>query len=335
MNARDEVVDAFDGVRRDLPPPAIFTQTGTVGQMEACGAFWPAACFERGPMVELALQPSRMFGFATARVPYCGTVEAERLGAEIKEGAEDRQPSVLGSMYRTDFGVAELPDSMMDPEEFVSGGRCAVVAEACEEIARGHPELFLTAGIQDPVSLAMQFLGTENMIMAFMMDRDLAVSWVDAMVPYTCAYASRLSEVADNVLVVAEASTDILSPEMYSALSEPNLRRTVSAIRSSFSTVHSCGDTRAVIDGILSSRPDGLSIEASRDPQWFLDRVDGSCRMFGSVRPVGTLLSGSPQDVRSEAMRYAELGFDAVTPECGVPPRTPNENLAALSAYRD
>lgn len=336
MNARDEIVDVFDGeFRGDLPPPAIFTQTGTVGQMEACGAFWPDACFRKDPMVELALQPSRMFGFATARVPYCGTVEAERLGARIKDGGTDRQPSVMSSPYSTDMGVADVPDMMMGPEEFVAGGRCAVVVDACEEISRHHPELFLTAGMQDPVSLAMQFLGTENMIMAFMMEPELATKWVETMVPYTCSYASRLSEVADNVLVVAEASTDILSPDMYSALSEPNLPRTVSAIRSSFSTVHSCGDTRDVLEGIISSGPDGLSVEASRDPRWFLDRVGGRCRMFGSVSPVGTLLSKGPDDVRGEARMYADLGFDAVTPECGVPPRTPDENLAALASYRD
>lgn len=335
MNTKDEIVDAFDGVRHDLPPPAIFTQTGTVGQMEKCGAFWPDACMRKEPMVDLALQLSRMFGFAIARVPYCGTVEAERLGAKIKEGEIDRQPSVLGSPYSTDMDVAEVPDSLMDSDEFVAGGRCETVAEACEDISRNHPELFLTAGMQDPVSLAMQFLGTENMIIAFMMEPDLATRWVRMMVPYTCAYASRLSEVADNVLVVAEASTDILSPEMYSALSEPNLPKTVSAIRSSFSTVHSCGDTRSILEGLLSSGPDGLSVEASADPGWFLERVGGRCRMFGSVSPVGTLLSKEPSEVRDEARMYADLGFDAVTPECGVPPRTPDENLRALASYRD
>ena len=45
MNTRQEIEDAFDGQDRgELPPPAVFTQTGTVGQMEACGAFWPEAC---------------------------------------------------------------------------------------------------------------------------------------------------------------------------------------------------------------------------------------------------------------------------------------------------
>ena len=32
MNTKDEICDALDGNRGDQAPPAIFTQTGTVGQ---------------------------------------------------------------------------------------------------------------------------------------------------------------------------------------------------------------------------------------------------------------------------------------------------------------
>jgi [methyl-Co(III) methanol-specific corrinoid protein]:coenzyme M methyltransferase len=42
-----------------------------------------------------------------------------------------------------------------------------------------------------------------------------------------------------------------------------------------------------------------------------------------------------PEDVLAEAKRAAEIGFDIVTPECGVPPQTPNENLMALAHYRE
>ena len=48
MNSKDEIVRIFDGDKGDSHPPAIFTQTGTVGQMDACGAYWPDANFDAG-----------------------------------------------------------------------------------------------------------------------------------------------------------------------------------------------------------------------------------------------------------------------------------------------
>ncbi|MBR2255180.1 MAG: hypothetical protein IJ856_05145 [Candidatus Methanomethylophilaceae archaeon] len=93
MNGKDEIVDAMDGVG-DSHPPALFTQTGTVPMMDACGCSWPEANFDADMMVRLALQPSELFGFATARVPFDITAEAERLGCTVNPGTRFSQPSV-------------------------------------------------------------------------------------------------------------------------------------------------------------------------------------------------------------------------------------------------
>ena len=231
MNTRQEIVDVFDGrPSSDCPPPAVFTQTGTVDQMRSCGAGWPEANFDIDRMVGLSLQFSRSFGFATARVPYCLTVEAERLGGHVYEGREDSQPSIRGSPFRTDdMGLPPVPDDLMGPDEFVAGGRCTMVAEAASRIS-GRGDLFVTAGMIDPAGIAGQLLGAENLIVGYMLDPDTAIGWCRAMTPYSCAYASLLSENADNVTVIGSASMDIFTPEMYADLTEPYLKRQLSSI---------------------------------------------------------------------------------------------------------
>lgn len=336
MNTKQEIVDVFDGQpSSDCPPPAVFTQTGTSGQMMACGASWPEANFDADKMGALALQLSRQFGFATARVPYCLTVEAERLGATIYEGRNNSQPSVSGSPFRTDEMVpGPVPDDLMSPDEFVSGGRCVMVAEVAGRIMREHEDLFVTAGMQDPACVAGQILGTENMMMGYMLDPDIVKAWVDAMVPFTCAYGRLLSENADNVTIVGAANTDVFTPEMYTDLTESQLSRTIGSI-SCFKTVHSCGNSYEFIDSLVTLGADGLSLEASHETSMYMDKVAGRCKMFGTVNPVQVLLMSSPRDVVSEAKRSADAGFDIITPECGVPPMTPDENLLALSQYRE
>ncbi len=336
MNSKQEIVDVFDGCPSgDCPPPAVFTQTGTVGQMNACGASWPDANFDPEKMAVLALQFSRMFGFATARVPYCLTAEAETLGASVDPGRLDSQPSVSGSPFRTPDGFCMPPGDLIDPVEFAHSGRCEMVAEVAERISKNNEDLFVTACMQDPVSIAMQILGMENAIMGYMLEPGSTLAWVKAMVPYASEYGKRLSEAADNVIVIAGATADIFSPDMYECLSEPFLKDTISSIESSFSTIHCCGETMDFVEGMVSAGPDGLVLETSSRPEAYLSRVNGRCLMFGSVNPIHTMLMKGSEGVVSEAKMYAEMGFDIVTPECGIPPHTPNENLYALAHYRD
>lgn len=333
MNTKREIVDVFDGSpSSDLPPPAVFTQTGTVELMRSSGASWPEANFDPDKMARLALEFPKQYGFATVRIPFCVTAEAERLGADVNPGSGDRQPSIVGSKFSNPEGIDDVRE-IMSVDEFVSGGRVAMTAEVADRISRDRGDLFLTVGMQCPSSVAGQLLGAENFMMASMMEPDKALAWVEAMVPFQCAYAKRLSESADNVLVIGDGSTDLQSPETFRDVGAPRLKKVVSAV-SSFSTIHSCGDTRLNLDVLVSMGADGLSLEASHDPEWFLSQVDHRCLMFGSVDPVRTLLMKGPEDVAGEARTYADLGFDIITPECGVPPHTRGENLLALSRYR-
>ena len=262
-------------------------------------------------------------------------MEAERLGATVSPGRDNSQPSVVDSPFRTgDMVPGPVPDDLITPDEFVSGGRCAMVAEVAGRIRKRHEDLFVTAGMQDPACVAGQILGAENLMMGYMLDPDAVKAWVEAMVPYTCAYGRLLSENADNVTVIGAANTDLYSPEMYSDLTESQLRRTLSSI-SCFSTIHSCGRSYDFIDSLVTLGADGLSLEASHETDMYMERVAGRCKMFGTVNPVQTLLMGTPDEVVAEARRSAAAGFDIITPECGVPPMTPDANLLALSQYRE
>ena len=121
-----------------------------------------------------------------------------------------------------------------------------------------------------------------------------------------------------------------------STLSEPESPASTaqSSIRHSFSTVHSCGETKGVLEDLASLGGTALSVETSRDPQGIFDRVSDKVVLVGGVQPVRCLLQGTPEDVRASARRYAEIGYPVIAPECGVPPMTPDENLLALSRYR-
>lgn len=331
MNTKNEIVAAMSG-EDSTHPPAIFSQTGTVGMMDSCGACWPEANLREDKMIELALQPSKMFGLATARVPFDLTAEAERLGCSINAGDKGTQPAVTGSPWNTGE-VGEFPD-LMSVDEFVSGGRCAAYISTAERISKEHPELFLTGSVIGPVELACHMLGMENFIMAGFMDPEPSVKWTEKLAPYQSAYAERMSEACDNVFVITEGAEDILSPDMFE-LYYPSESKVFSSIKDSFSTVHVCGQTDSILERLAEIGATAMSVECHGDPQSVYDRVGDKIVLAGGVPPIDVLLQGTPSDIVAAAKKAADVGYHVITPECGVPPITPNDNIQALSGYRE
>lgn len=334
MNLREEIIDAMDGHKHDLPPPAIFTQTGTVEQMRSCGHFWPEANFDSSKMTELALQPSKLMGFATARIPYSITVEARALGCEVAPGSMDSQPVVLSSPYRTGGDISPVPD-LMDISEFLSDDWIQNVVDSCKKLS-GHEDLFISAAMIGPLGLVNYLAGFEEVAMALCIEPETVSAWVSKVTPYQEQYASLLSENCDNVVIIEEADTNLLPPDFFGSLIGEHLPKVISKAKmDSYCTVHSCGDTFPVAGQLSALGEDCLSAEASSDRAGYVEKAGKNCRLLGAINPVQTLLEGTPKDVLECAKRSADVGFDLIGPECGVPPQTTNENLLALSHYRE
>jgi [methyl-Co(III) methylamine-specific corrinoid protein]:coenzyme M methyltransferase len=76
-------------------PAVCFTQTATIEQMEACGAYWPEAHSDAEKMAILAEAGHSIIDFEAVRVPFDITFEAEIFGCSIKAGDLKQQPSVI------------------------------------------------------------------------------------------------------------------------------------------------------------------------------------------------------------------------------------------------
>ena len=332
MNTKDEIFDVIDGKHEGAAPPVIFTQSATLGQMERCGEFFPDAIYQKDKMIRLALQPSEMFGFATARVPFDITEEAEALGCTVQSGSSITQPFVVGSPWRS-AKIPDYPDDLPSVDEFLAHDRIRTVIEASECIHTTH-DLFVTSLCTGSSFVASLVLGMENMTMGLITDLDGVMSWVKNITSYLCAYAKELSSVSDNVMMIAGLSEDLYPPDVAAQFAKIE-DKVLQSIKGACSMLHCCGRTLENVDIITSLKPDILSLETSKIPESYLAKVNGRALMLGCISPVRELLTGNAQDVLYSAKRSNELGFDFVGPECGVSPLTPDANLQALATYRD
>jgi [methyl-Co(III) methanol-specific corrinoid protein]:coenzyme M methyltransferase len=335
MNSKDEIVRMFDGDRGDAHPPTIFTQSGTVGQMDSCGSHWPEANFDAEKMAELALQTNKIFGFATVRVPFCITVDADAFGCGIYPGSNDSQPSVESFRYCPEGEILDVPDDLISPDEFIASRRPSIVKEAADILSKNE-DLFLIAAVNGPMACVNNLLGMENTMMALMMEPDRMYSWLKAVTPHLSEFARVLSETADCIMITEEASSEFTPPEYFDDVFQAYIPDVIAgAHKGAFCTTHTCGETLDIADRLCALGQDGISLQTDSDPDTDMQAMGKEIVKLGGVRPVDTLMMKKPEDVLAEAKHAAEIGFDIVTPECGVPPQTPNENLMALAHYRE
>ena len=180
----------------------------------------------------------------------------------------------------------------------------------------------------------MHMLGLENMLMCMMFDESSVLSWIHRMCGYSAVYASELSKVSDNVCVITDVMTDVMSPQIAEKMAMED-KIIVHAIKDSFSMIHNCGNTLQNVDDLVSMGSDIISLEMSSAPEAYMRKIGGRCKVLGCLSAIGTMLETDANTVRERARWSAELGVDFVGPECGLPPMTPNANVAALANYRD
>lgn len=338
MTPKERVLEALSMDPPEIPPVAIFTQSATVGMMDATGASWPDAHRDPEMMARLGCAQAELFGFESVRVPFDITAEAESLGCQVDLGERNNPPRIRERAFHTDPLNGILPDagSLPSASEFLLDGAPSNVAEAVSIASKRwggtHP---VCAGMLGPVSLLGQLIGAENFAIATVVSPEWAAEWCSALTRLLRSYSGLLHDSGADIITIVEgvASPDFLDPELFDALCGSHMRAV--SPNGTKTVLHICGNTETILDAVASSGVDAFSPDPLMDPVEIVRSLGGRVAAAGAIDPVATLLQGSPSDVVADARGYADAGFSVITPGCGVAPLTPDENLVALSrAFR-
>lgn len=334
MTPRERVLAAMRKEKLDRPPVAVFTQSATIGQMKATGASWPAAHSDAKLMAKLGCAQADILGFEAVRAPFCLTAEAERLGCTVDPGREDRTPMLKKHPFNFDPMSGEYDEpKLMDPKEFLKGGRPAVALEAISMMKKSHGDKYaVVAGNTGPFTLAGHMASTENLVFGILMAPEEVTKWLDAVNPICKAYTQALSDAGADIIQMSEpsASTDLLSPDMFDDFAGKYLKDSLASVKDAYSVLHICGNTEPIFDHMINTGVTGMSIEEKVDPVVAVKKVNGRAVLVGNVGAVFPLLQGSPEDCYNHGKIIKEAGFNVVSPGCGLSALTADENLKAL-----
>jgi uroporphyrinogen-III decarboxylase len=214
------------------------------------------------------------------------------------------------------------------------------VRELAQEVSV-HGEVF------SPFSQLCEAVGVDEALMALKTDPGRVKSCLDALCGGTIELMTgHVAAGVDAVLVSsAYAGGSLLSPRQYSEFVLPFEARIVSGFKARCPGTpvytHTCGAIGDRLELLAETGTDGID---TLDPPPLGDvdlaeakrRVGGRLFLKGNVDPVGTMLLGSPEGVRTDAARRIAIGAPGggyvLSTACSVPPGAPPDNVQQLRA---
>jgi [methyl-Co(III) methylamine-specific corrinoid protein]:coenzyme M methyltransferase len=324
---KERLARALKGQPVDRMPAVSFTQTGTVEQMEASGAFWPEANEDAQKMAALAEAGHTVVGFEAVRVPFDITAEAEFFGCKIKPGTREQQPSVVGHVVKDAADIEKLKGYELNH------GRISVVCDAIKILADKYGnELPIMGSMIGPFSLA-QHLNGDDWFMNIFTDETFGQALIDFTTDFNIAYAKKMAENGADTMVIIDptASAQLIGAQFYEKFVVPYHRRIVDAMRElNVATVlHICGDTTQGLALMEVCGVDAISVDQSVNVSTAMDKVDRAI-IIGNLDPVNVLWNKTPEVVRQKSKEVLDAGVPILAPGCGIVSKTPTENLRAM-----
>jgi uroporphyrinogen decarboxylase len=139
------------------------------------------------------------------------------------------------------------------------------------------------------------------------------------------------------------ASATVISPRQFATFVQPYLSELVDFLhaRGQSVTLHICGKTEKIWEGLVASGADCLSLDNQVDLTAAREQIGARVRLMGHVHPTAVLLQGTPAEVRQavrDCVRQAGTSPKGliVASGCSLPTETPFANIEAmLDAVRE
>lgn len=308
-------------------PAVCFTQTATVEQMEASGAYWPEAHADAEKMATLAEAGHTVIGFEAVRVPFDITAEAELFGCGIKAGDLKQQPSVIKHVVKNMEDMEKLKGYSLNE------GRVGLILEAIKILSEKYgKELPIIGSMIGPFSLA-QHINGDAWFGNLFTGEEIVPALLDFCSDFNVAYAKAMVENGADTIAIIDptASYELIGGEFYEKYALPYQKKIVDAMKElDVGTVlHICGNTTNGLSIMDKTGVNGISVDQRVDIKTATDNVENAI-IIGNLDPVAILWNGTPEDVAEASKKVLDVGVGLLSPGCGIVSMTPSANLQKM-----
>jgi MtaA/CmuA family methyltransferase len=331
MNEKARLLNTLRGEPADRAPficPGGMMNMAVTELMDAAESWWPEAHSDPEKMARLTLAANRLGGIENTGVPFCMTVEAEAMGAQVYLGSRGNEPRV------TEYAIDRLDEidrlRPIDPGK----GRAKVCVDAIRILKKVAPQTPVIANLTGPVSLASSLIDPLIFYKGLITDRQKVHKLMQTVNENLIRFGDALVESGADVICIADpsASGEILGKRAFAEFALPYINSLVIYFREKHgipSIVHICGDVRC-LGGLLSEiAAESISVDAMVSMKTLKELAPTKVSM-GNVSTY-LLEKGAPDDITKRGERCLRIGADILAPACGISPKTPVVNITGLS----
>jgi [methyl-Co(III) methanol-specific corrinoid protein]:coenzyme M methyltransferase len=331
MTPKERLLATLRRSRPDRPPVCCvggMMNAAIVEIMQKTGHTLPEAHSDPGKMADLAQDVQALSGFENFGVPFCMTVEAELLGADVNLGTLACEPKIAKENFPS---VSQV--DFRDVQTLSRSGRIEVVVDAAGRIARANPAIPVIASLTGPVSTAASIVDPITFYKELRKNPAGAEKVLNYVTDLLAAFAERLVKNGVSVIAIGDPSAtgEILGPKMFEAYAVRynNLfADRVHALGAPF-ILHICGEMNAVRHLLPQLRCDALSTDALVS----LPRLKSDYPSITTMGNVSTFaLEWDDGDkIRAITRNLVARGVDIISPACGLSTATKVGTLRAMT----
>ena len=331
MNEKERLLSALGGRHADRAPficPGGMMNMAVTKLMDAAESSWPEAHSNPEKMARLTLAANRLGGIENTGVPFCMTVEAEAMGAQVYLGSRGNEPRV------TEYAIDRLDEigrlRSIDPGK----GRAKVCVDAIRILKKEAPQTPVIANLTGPVSLASSLIDPLIFYKGLITDSQKAHKLMELVTENLIRFGDALIEAGADVICIADpsASGEILGKKAFAEFAIPYINILVNYFREEHgipSIVHICGDVRCLGSLLSEIASESISVDAMVSINTLKELAPAKVSM-GNVSTY-LLEKGAPDEITKHGERCMRFGVGILAPACGISPITPVVNIKGLS----
>jgi len=261
------------------------------------------------------------------------------LGCPIEDSSSDG-PALTGTV------IQSLDDlDSLDIEQVLKNPIMQGIIQSHHLVAEAIGKETFTMPTQwAPFSCAARIFGTEAVMGATLDEPDRLLELIKFSTELTWSIIEPIlehEEILGANLSDPVASGDLISPDTFRRFAAPSLKEIVERIRAKgkYSMIHICGNTTPILGDIVEINPHCFSLESKVDLRTAKEILGGRVCVAGNVTPTGAFLSGTPEEVITEAKACVEAwgkgGGYVLTLGCDFPKSITLENVLALMSFKE
>lgn len=329
LTEKERLEKVFHHEEVDRPPcicPGGMMNMITSELMDTCGVTWPKAHTDAEMMAKLALANYENGCFENVGVPFCMTVEAEAMGAEVTMGTKIFEPHVTG--YAIDSVLDWKQLKPVNHEE----GRAKVVLDAIRILKAKNLDVPIVGNITGPISTASSVMEPVNFYKDLRKHKKEAHEYMTFVTEQIIDFARAQIEAGADVIAISDPSGtgEILGPKYFEEYAVKYLNMVLDGLQDEKmgTIVHICGQMKSVYKQIDMVHSDALSFDSvvpmSEARKHLEDRV-----LMGNVSTYA-LEFGNPERVAKLTRSCVAGGSDIISPACGLGTKSPLANIQTI-----